>query len=161
IKGFEIATKMGFDCAAAQPPYDKHRKLDWNDLHELKLLEPEHLKNYRYYGDLLTAKSPTDAAVIRYMHRKINQFYFEHDNRTYWFELDTNKLSKLMDVPDHEVEDIMGNMPDEDEQMSKFVRQTSTTHEILNAKLEALYFQRNDVTDESWYFTRVTTNKGD
>ena len=66
-----------------------------------------------------------------------------------------------MDVPDHEVEDIMGNMPDEDEQMAKFVRQTSTTHEILNAKLEALYFQRNDVTDESWYFTRVTTNKGD
>jgi len=161
IKGFEIATKMGFDCAAAQPPYDKHRKLDWNDLHELKLLEPEHLKNYRYYGDLLTAKSPTDAAVIRYMHRKINQFYFEHDNRTYWFELDTNKLSKLMDVPDHEVEDIMGNMPDEDEQMAKFVRQTSNTHEILNAKIEALYFQRNDVTDESWYFTRVTTNKGD
>lgn len=161
IKGLEIATKMGFDCAAAQPPYDKHRKLDWNDLHELKLLEPEHLKNYRYYGDLLTAKSPTDAAVIRYMHRKINQFYFEHDNRTYWFELDTNKLSKLMDVPDHEVEDIMGNMPDEDEQMAKFVRQTSSTHEILNAKLEALYFQRNEVTDESWYFTRVTTNKGD
>lgn len=157
----EQAKKIGFESVAAQPPYDKHKKLDWNDLHELGQLTDEHLKKYRYFGDLLTAKSPTDAAVIRYMHRKINQFYFEHDNRTYWFELDTNKLSKLMDVPDHEVEDIMGNMPDEDEQMSKFVRQTSTTHEILNAKLEALYFQRNDVTDESWYFTRVTTNKGD
>ena len=157
----EQAKKIGFESVAAQPPYDKHKKLDWNDLHELGQLTDEHLKKYRYFGDLLTAKSPTDAAVIRYMHRKINQFYFEHDNRTYWFELDTNKLSKLMDVPDHEVEDIMGNMPDEDEQMAKFVRQTSSTHEILNAKLEALYFQRNDVTDESWYFTRVTTNKGD
>lgn len=157
----EQAKKIGFESVAAQPPYDKHKKLDWNDLHELGQLTDEHLKKYRYFGDLLTAKSPTDAAVIRYMHRKINQFYFEHDNRTYWFELDTNKLSKLMDVPDHEVEDIMGNMPDEDEQMAKFVRQTSTTHEILNAKLEALYFQRNEVTDESWYFTRVTTNKGD
>ena len=157
----EQAKKIGFESVAAQPPYDKHKNLDWNDLHELGQLTDEHLKKYRYFGDLLTAKSPTDAAVIRYMHRKINQFYFEHDNRTYWFELDTNKLSKLMDVPDHEVEDIMGNMPDEDEQMAKFVRQTSTTHEILNAKLEALYFQRNEVTDESWYFTRVTTNKGD
>lgn len=157
----EKAKKIGFDCVSAQPPYDKHRKLDWNDLHEMGLLTPDHLKTYRYYGDLLTAKTPTDAAVIRYMHSKISQFYFEHGNRTYWFELDTAKLSKLIDVEAHEVEDMLGDIEHEDEQMAKFVRQTSTTHEILNAKLEALYFQRNEVTDESWYFTRVTTNKGD
>ena len=161
-RAIDAAGKMGFDqCVAAQPPYDKHRKLDWNDLHELKLLDDDHLKTYRYYGDLLTAKSATDAAVIRYMHTKMSQFYFEHGNRTYWFELDTGKLSKLVNVPDYEIEDLMGELPDEDEQMKTFVRQTSTTHEILNAKLEALYFQRNEVTDESWYFTRVTTNKGD
>ena len=157
----EQAKKIGFESVAAQPPYDKHKKLDWNDLHELGQLTDEHLKKYRYFGDLLTAKSPTDAAVIRYMHNKISQFYFEYGNRTYWFELDTAKLAKLMDTPEHLVADIMGDMPDEDEEMAKFVRQTSTTHEILNAKLEALYFQRNEVTDESWYFTRVTTNKGD
>lgn len=161
-RAIDAAGKMGFDqCFAAQPPYDKHRKLDWNDLHELKLLDDDHLKTYRYYGDLLTAKSATEAAVIRYMHTKMSQFYFEHGNRTYWFELDTGKLSKLVNVPDYEIEDLMGELPDEDEQMKTFVRQTSTTHEILNAKLEALYFQRNEVTDESWYFTRVTTNKGD
>ena len=157
----EQAKKIGFESVAAQPPYDKHKKLDWNDLHELGQLTDEHLKKYRYFGDLLTAKSPTDAAVIRYMHTKLSQFYFEHGNRTYWFELDTAKLSKLIDVEAHEIEDMLGDIQGEDEQMAKFVRQTSTTHEILNAKLEALYFQRNDVTDESWYFTRVTTNKGD
>ena len=157
----EQAKKIGFESAAAQPPYDKHKKLDWNDLHELGQLTDEHLKKYRYFGDLLTAKSPTDAAVIRYMHTKLSQFYFEHGNRTYWFELDTAKLSKLIDVEAHEIEDMLGDIEGEDEQMAKFVRQTSSTHEILNAKLEALYFQRNDVTDESWYFTRVTTNKGD
>ena len=157
----EQAKKIGFESVAAQPPYDKHKKLDWNDLHELGQLTDEHLKKYRYFGDLLTAKSPTDAAVIRYMHTKLSQFYFEHGNRTYWFELDTAKLSKLIDVEAHEIEDMLGDIEGEDEQMAKFVRQTSTTHEILNAKLEALYFQRNEVTDESWYFTRVTTNKGD
>ena len=157
----EQAKKIGFESVAAQPPYDKHKKLDWNDLHELGQLTDEHLKKYRYFGDLLTAKSPTDAAVIRYMHTKLSQFYFEHGNRTYWFELDTAKLSKLIDVEAHEIEDMLGDIQGEDEQMAKFVRQTSSTHEILNAKLEALYFQRNDVTDESWYFTRVTTNKGD
>ena len=157
----EQAKKIGFESVAAQPPYDKHKKLDWNDLHELGQLTDEHLKKYRYFGDLLTAKSPTDAAVIRYMHTKLSQFYFEHGNRTYWFELDTAKLSKLIDVEAHEIEDMLGDIQGEDEQMAKFVRQTSSTHEILNAKLEALYFQRNEVTDESWYFTRVTTNKGD
>lgn len=84
----EQAKKIGFESVAAQPPYDKHKKLDWNDLHELGQLTDEHLKKYRYFGDLLTAKSPTDAAVIRYMHNKISQFYFEYGNRTYWFELD-------------------------------------------------------------------------
>lgn len=107
-----------------------------------------------------TAKSPTDAAVIAICTPSYHNFT-EHGNRTYWFELDTAKLSKLIDVEAHEIEDMLGDIQGEDEQMAKFVRQTSTTHEILNAKLEALYFQRNDVTDESWYFTRVTTNKGD
>ena len=157
----EQAKKIGFESAAAQPPYDKHKKLDWNDLHELGQLTDEHLKKYRYFGDLLTAKSPTDAAVIRYMHTKLSQFYFEHGNRTYWFELDTAKLSKSIDVEAHLIEDMLGDITDIDDDMKKFVRQASTTHEILNAKLEALYFQRNEVTDESWYFTRVTTNKGD
>lgn len=157
----EQAKKIGFESAAAQPPYDKHKKLDWNDLHELGQLTDEHLKKYRYFGDLLTAKSPTDAAVIRYMHTKLSQFYFEHGNRTYWFELDTTKLSKSIDVEAHLIEDMLGDITDIDDDMKKFVRQASTTHEILNAKLEALYFQRNEVTDESWYFTRVTTNKGD
>lgn len=159
-RAIEKADAMGFISVAAQPPYDKHRKLDWNDLHEMGWLTADHLKNYRYFGDLLLAKTPTDAAVIRYMHSKRTEFYFEHNYRTYWFEIDTVKLSKLIGVETHEVEDLLGEV-DADEQMRKFVRQTSTTHEILNAKLEALYFQRNDVTDESWYFTRVSTAKGD
>lgn len=162
-KAIEAARKLGFTSVAAQPPHDKHRKLDWNDLHELKQLTAEHLKTYRYYGDLLTAASATDAAVIRYMHTKLTQFYFEHANRTYWFELDVKQLGELIGVKRHEVSEMLEEAMDADveQQMPDFVRRSSTTHEILNAKLEALYFQRNDITDESWYFTRITTPKGE
>lgn len=163
-KNIEQAEKMGFRSVCALPPYDKYKQIDWNDLHEFGLLTAEHLKTYRYYGDLLTAKTPTESAVIRYLHHKLAQFYFEHNNRTYWFELDTAKLSKLMDIEDDAVADVMGNLPNQNEQAEKtanFIRQCSTTHEILNAKLEALYFQRNEITDESWYFVKVTTNKGE
>lgn len=161
----EKAKKIGFtDSIAAQPPYDKHRKLDWNDLHELKLLEPEHIKNYRYYGDLLTAKTPNDAAVIRYMHSKKGQFYFEHNNRTYWFELDSKELGDLIGIHKSAVEselEKIQDLNDLDDEMPEFIKRSSSVKEILNAKLEALYFQRNEVTDESWYFTRITTNKGE
>lgn len=162
-KAIEQATKMGFECACAQPPYDKHKKLDWNDLHELHRLYPDDLDKYRYYGDLLTAKSPSDYAVIRYLHTKMSQFYFEHNNRTYWFELDTGKLAKLIDVESHAIADHLSEVAQSvsDKDMAKFVLQTSTTQEILNAKLEALYFQRNEITDESWYFMRVMTPKGE
>ena len=159
-KAIDQAEKMGFNNAAAQPQYDKHRKLDWNDLHEMGWLTPDHIKTYRYYGDLLIAKTAMDAAVIRYMHTKRTQFYFEHNYRTYWFEVDVAKLSKEVGVREYEVEELLENV-DEDEQMCQFIRNCSNLNEILNAKLEALYFQRNEVTDESWYFTRVSTVRGD
>lgn len=167
-KAIAKASDMGFNCFAALPPYDKHRKLDWCDLLEMGLLMPQHLETYRYYGDLLTAETPVQAAVIRYLRSRHTQFYFEHGNRTFWFALDTEKLLKIMDLPKTEnAADVVGQFmsnavgDNEQQQMADFVRQTSTTTEILNARLEALYFQRNEVTDESWYFVRLTTDKGD
>lgn len=162
-KFVKLATDMGFDCVAAQPPYEKHRKLDWNDLHEMGRLTPEHIANYRYYGKLLTANSPIDAAIIMYMHKKHSSFYFEHNYRTWWFELDTKKLSNLLEIDTHEIADHMemvANNNDIDDKMAGFVKNTSTVTELCNAKLEALYFQRNEITDESWYFMRVGTVKG-
>lgn len=168
IKAITKASEMGFRCAAALPPYDKHRKLDWCDLLEMGLLTTNHLKTYRYYGDLLMAKTPAQSAVIRYLHNRHTQFYFEHGNRTYWFALDTDKLLKIMDLPKTDnVSNVVGQAMSnaiseiEQKQMSDFIHQTSTTTEILNARLEALYFQRNETTDESWYFVRLTTDKGD
>ncbi|WP_019519360.1 toprim domain-containing protein [Faucicola boevrei] len=158
------AEKMGFKCVSAQPPYDKYKKLDWNDLHEMGLLTSSHIKQYRYYGDLLTAKTASDAGVIRYLHTRLNQFYFEHQNRTYWFELDNKKLASLTwedELQDGIDEMLANNKQEEIAKLAKTIAQSSTTYEILNAKLEALYFQRNEITDESWYFVKVTTNKGE
>lgn len=158
------AEKMGFKCVSAQPPYDKYKKLDWNDLHEMGLLTPNHIKQYRYYGDLLTAKTASEAGVIRYLHTRLNQFYFEHNNRTYWFELDNKKLASLTwedELQDGIDEMLANNKQEEIAKLAKTIAQSSTTHEILNARLEALYFQRNEITDESWYFVKVATNKGE
>jgi len=160
----KAATDMGFECVAAQPPYEKHRQLDWNDLHEMGRLTPEHIDNYRYFGDLLTATSAMQAAVIMYMHTKRTSFYFEYNYRTWWFELDTKALSTCIGVEKHQVGaylDSVSDLTDVDEQMPEFVKSCSTVTELCNAKLEALYFQRNEITDESWYFMRVSTAKGD
>lgn len=160
----KAATDMGFECVAAQPPYEKHRQLDWNDLHEMGRLTPEHIGNYRYFGDLLTATSAMQAAVIMYMHTKRTSFYFEYNYRTWWFELDTKALSTCIGVEKHQVGaylDSVSDLTDVDEQMPEFVKSCSTVTELCNAKLEALYFQRNEITDESWYFMRVSTAKGD
>lgn len=160
----KAATDMGFDCVAAQPPYEKHRQLDWNDLHEMGRLTPEHIDNYRYFGDLLTATSAMQAAVIMYMHTKRTSFYFEYNYRTWWFELDTKALSTCIGVEKHQVGaylDSVSDLTDVDEQMPEFVKSCSTVTELCNAKLEALYFQRNEITDESWYFMRISTAKGD
>ena len=162
-KFVKLATDMGFDCVAAQPPYEKHRSLDWNDLHEMDRLSPEHIENYRYYGNLLTASSAMQSAVIMYMHTKRTSFYFEYNYRTWWFELDTKALSTCIGVEKHQVGaylESVSDLTDVDEQMPEFVKSCSTVTELCNAKLEALYFQRNEITDESWYFMRVATAKG-
>lgn len=164
-KAVKKAEALGFHAVAAQPPHDKHRKLDWCDLLDMERLSKPHLQEYRYYGDLLIAPNATESAVIRYLRHRQSQFYFEHGCRTYWFALDTDKLAKLMDL--HRNEDVAQAVSDVidydayDERMTDFIKQTSTTTEILNAKMEALYFQRNDITDESWYFVQITTDKGD
>ncbi|ALF60298.1 toprim domain-containing protein [Psychrobacter urativorans] len=160
----KAATDIGFDCVAAQAPYEKHRQLDWNDLHEMGRLTPEHIDNYSYFGDLLTATSAMQAAVIMYMHTKRTSFYFEYNYRTWWFELDTKALSTCIGVEKHQVGtylESVSDLTDIDEQMPEFVKSCSTVTELCNAKLEALYFQRNEITDESWYFMRVSTAKGD
>lgn len=162
-KFVKLAEDMGFECAAAQPPYEKHRQLDWNDLHEMQRLSPEHLDKYRYFGNLLTATSAMQAAVIMYMHTKRSSFYFEYGYRTWWFELDTKALSTCIGIKNHEVEDYLesvSEMTDVDSSMPDFVKSSSKVTEVCNAKLEALYFQRNEITDESWYFMRVSTAKG-
>lgn len=159
----KLAEDMGFKCTAAQPPYEKHRKLDWNDLHEMGRLTPEHIEHYRYLGNLLTATSAMEAAVIMYMHTKRTSFYFEYNYRTWWFELDTKALSTCIGVEKHQVGSYLesvSDLTDVDEQMPEFVKSCSTVTELCNAKLEALYFQRNEITDESWYFMRVATAKG-
>ncbi|MDX6038247.1 toprim, partial [Acinetobacter baumannii] len=81
-------------------------------------------------------------------------FYFNHNYRLYWFNLDMDKYSK-------ELERIEAD-PDRDflldsQKRELALQQCSAVSEICNRQLTPLYFQRNEITDESWYYFQIST----
>jgi len=157
LKFHDMATKAGWDSTAAQPPRNATTKIDWNDLHERKRLDKDHLDLYRYYGQLLIAPSAEAAGLLIYNHKDgmRKSFPFYHRMRLYWFNLDMDKFHKAME----RLEDDM--KLDEVELRHQALRNCSAIAEICNAYIEPLYFQRSAATDESWYFIRVATPAGE
>lgn len=77
-------------------------------------------------------------------------FWLEFSSRLYWFDFDALRFEKFQ----REIE------PEEDgeldpEKLAKIRRASCTVQKIANCYPEALYFQRHEVTDESWYYFRV------
>ncbi|MFV2241825.1 hypothetical protein ACNITM_28175, partial [Escherichia coli] len=61
-KHAERSAEGGWRTVAALPG-ENNNKRDWNDLHIAGKLRGHDVKRYRYYGDLLLAKSPRDKAL--------------------------------------------------------------------------------------------------
>src|SRR5690606_19073122 len=139
--------------AAAQIPQGD-KKRDWNDLHQLELLGEERLKEYRYHGDLLTAKTPGEKGLLMYTWRERHEFYFSYDSSLYWFKLDMGKYNKAM-TDLQESESIEIRTLSDFQLREKALEQSGSVVRIANCYPQALYFQRNEVTDESWYYFRV------
>ncbi|MBV6872245.1 bifunctional DNA primase/helicase, partial [Xanthomonas campestris pv. veroniae] len=83
-----------------------------------------------------------------------NDFWLDYRSRLYWFDFDTQRFDKLRK---EKLGDIDADDGDEvaAEDLKKIKRAACSVQKIANCYPEALYFQRQEVTDESWYYFRV------
>ncbi len=156
------ARELGFVCEAAQIP-QRDRKADWNDLHQRWMFLDEDkraeqverdLKEARHQGALLIAENASEKALLMYDWTERGEFHFGFGNRMYWFKLDQEKFSRAkqnLESSDRHDDQLLN-----DKQIrEKALREAGCVVEIANCYPKALYFQRNEVTDESWYYFRV------
>ncbi|ALI11103.1 toprim domain protein [Pseudomonas fluorescens] len=158
------ARALGYECEAAQIPQPDSRKVDWNDLHQRWAFiddEPQRteqikrdLATARYHGSLLIAESATEKGALMYEWRERYEFHFEFESRLYWFKMDLEKFNKTMQALDSS-ERHEDQLLNDKQRRDKALRQCGGVVEIANCYPQALYFQRNEVTDESWYYFRV------
>ncbi|UUT14497.1 toprim domain-containing protein [Pseudomonas zeae] len=158
------ARALGYECEAAQIPQTDSRKVDWNDLHQRwAFIDDENQRaeqikkdvaTARYHGSLLIAESASEKGVLMYDWRERHEFHFGFDSRLYWFKMDLEKFSRAMHAL--EASDLHEDqLLSEGQRKQKALRQCGGVVEIANCYPQALYFQRNEVTDESWYYFRV------
>lgn len=141
----------GWKARAAQPV--KTAKChDWNDLLLSDRFSKSDIKNYRYYGDLLLAKSPTEKALLMQQHNEWHSFYFEHNSRMYWFELDLDRYMRAYE----RISNTGSEVIQEWEAKERAVKESGGVTQIANCWLEPLYFQRSKPTDEAWYYFKVS-----
>lgn len=144
------AEAAGWDVRAAQP-VKSPAGLDWNDLLLRGRFSKSDIKNYRYYGALLLAKSPTEKALLMHQHNEWHSFYFEHNSRMYWFELDLDRYMRAYE----RISNTGSEVIQEWEAKERAVKESGGVVEIANCWLTPLYFQRSEPTDESWYYVKI------
>lgn len=158
------ARELGFTVTAAQIPQRNGKKTDWNDLHQRWTFEDDQdkrteqvertLAEARHQGALLLAESAEEKGLLMYEWTPRQEFYFGHESRLYWFKLDISKFHKAMqDLEDSERHE--DRLLTEKQRRNKALRQCGAVVEIANCYPEFLYYQRNEVTDEAWYYARV------
>lgn len=158
-----LAKALGYTSEAAQIP-QRGKKLDWNDLHQRWNFEDagekrqaridKDLAEAKHQGALLLADSAGEKALLMYTWDERSEFHFGHNNRLYWWKLDLDKYTKAVQS--------LTDSDDQEEQLlndkairEKALRNSGCVVEIANCYPQALYFQRNEITDESWYYFRV------
>ena len=152
LNNHQRAQAEGWHSSAAMPPASHIKPLDWNELHEREQLSPDQLKKYQHYGQLLIAPSASEAGLLIYNFNdgKYKAFHFVHDRRTYWFDLDIEKYSKSIERIAESDQHLS-----EQEQREKALNECSAIQQICNAEITPIYFQRNDITDESWFYYQI------
>ncbi|KHL68899.1 hypothetical protein SF06_22350 [Pseudomonas flexibilis] len=162
-KHARLARELGFRCEAAQIP-QRDRKADWNDLHQrwqfiddaekrTEQIERD-LKEARHHGALLLAESAAEKGALMYEWREHHEFHFVYERRLYWWKLDLEKLNKAVQTlrdSDHSEDRSLTDRQLRD----KALRQCGAVVEIANCSFQALYYLRNEVTDEAWFYFRI------
>lgn len=159
------ARELGFVCEAAQIPQRDGRKVDWNDLHQRwwaideddKRIEQtqKDLTVARHHGALLIADNATEKALVLFDWKRRSEFHLEFGNRLYWFKLDLEKFNRAMqDLEDSEHQD--DQLLNDKQRRAKAMQQCGAIQRIATCNPKALYYQENKLTDESWYYFRIT-----
>lgn len=143
--------EAGWVATAAQIPQKRRGKLDWNDMHQRGRLEPKDLDTYLHHGALLIAATPSEKATLLYRRDIGSSFPFEFGHRLYWFKLDLGKFHEACAAIEAENEGWT-----KDQVRERAMEDAHTVVEISTCYPQALYFQQNVVTDESWYYIRVS-----
>lgn len=146
----ERARADGWTASAALPKQQGKVKMDWNELHLLDRLSPQHVEEYRYLGDLFTAASPSEKARLVYHRTGDAQFPFDYRNRSYWFKLELDAFQRETAA----VREAHPDMPD-GEVREHAVLRAGVVQMVANCQPTALYYQANPQTDEAWYYFRV------
>ena len=151
------AREAGWVSSAAYLPSHNGRKFDWNELHQLDRLDSKTLDDARYHGDLLLARSAADKALLMYKRKGRAEFHFGFDSRLYWFKYDDARYAKALEALAAKNDDL--ELTD-DEIREKALTDSASVSEIANCYPTALYYQHNALTDDSWYYYRITFPHG-
>ena len=155
------AIDQGWISTAALPPVPINGKsLDWNDLFQREQLTEKDQEKYLHYGKLQIVETPEEAGLLIYNFygSNLSKFFFNHKFRTYWWELDYEKYNKAVQYVEETQQE---QMLSEEEVRIQALKTCSSAKEICNAQLEPLYFQRNEITDESWYYFHLQSPWGE
>lgn len=146
------AQAEGWEASAAYIRFERGVKRDWSDLHLAGGITDEAIEDARYRGALLTARSAADKAGIIFKKKQWRDFYFDFNNRLYWFEIDYKKLSDAEEYLKKEA----GNAQKTPEEIKRMaLEQSRTVFEIANCLPTPLYYQSSALTDEAWYYVRI------
>lgn len=142
----------GWESSAAVIRQFGRIKRDWNDMHLSNRLAAADIHDCRYRGALLTARSAADKAGIMFQEKTWEQFFFDFDNRLYWFEIDFAKLAAAK----NEIAEKAQNTGKSAAEIHDMAMEASRSiREIANCRPTALYYQSNLLTDESWYYVKI------
>ena len=160
------ARQNGWDVTAAQSSEYSNGD-DWNDLHKAGKLTKSDLERYRFYGELLIAETAKDKALLTYNQYGTTSFYMFFNSCTYWVKVDSESFDKAkqMDAESEPTEDLFNTEEELKEALQLWyddlMQSCMTVTQIMNCQPQALYYQQNLVTDESWYFFRIRTPQAD
>lgn len=141
----------GWDASAAIIRQQGRVKRDWNDQHLANRLQETDIDDCRYRGSLLTAKSAADKASLMYKQKQWSMFYFDFDNRLFWFEFDVVKYNAEFNRISED--NASGKTSDQIRDLA--LEASRSVRPIANCLPTALYYQANELTDEQWYYLRV------
>ena len=150
LKHRDRAEAAGWECEAAQIPLIDGRRRDWNDLLQMERLGAKDLDRYRYYGDLLLARKPGEKALLMYNHREQREFWFEFGGKLWWWKLDMDAYDRELKSLDASGVEMLGA-----EDRERVLKNAGVLACVCSAVPTPLYFQRNEVTDESTYYFRI------